>query len=488
MIKDRQILRINVSDLASISGFNSYKNINELIEIYLYQDLQDLLLQDCQLLDIQLLPIENIINNTIQLIPKKSDRKVLQQIYDIGLHDQILSSNKVSNYRQEIEIVLQKYEEIIDIESMKLLKKELSSSICTNYGKSCEDFVLNKYEEVTGYKISQRNTSLRILQVSYDGTYEVLPYRSFLRFDNITDKNRLANKRRYEQYCIYWEALFEDIYQEYRESNEWSSESASILADCLDLVKVSLDVTICDNVMNLIIPIHLYEDVDIMTILELMSRRFHFELKKVDETVYCIKMINLQSLIHASTRFFILSFIELDSKLIVELKTPCSHRHDSIPLFYIIGRVDGISTQLDTSSDDYKEWKPMQVIIECKNRVKCIPKCPPLYDQIQLVTYMIMYNVSYGDLVQSISDANHHMSNTSITSKDTNEMEIYRVNRYDQLYQHDKHWHEVILSRIYQFHEFISLLRHEDHLRYQYLTLPSEEEKMRLIKQYLNYL
>jgi hypothetical protein len=70
------------------------------------------------------------------------------------------------------------------------------------------------------------------------------------------------------------------------------------------------------------------------------------------------------------------------------------------PLFTLIGKVDGISYQLDTSSEDAADWKEVKVIIEMKNRVNRISKEPKIHDHIQVVSYMKMMNCSFADLVQ----------------------------------------------------------------------------------------
>eukprot|EP01032_Pedospumella_encystans_P022441 gene22441-25422_t len=73
------------------------------------------------------------------------------------------------------------------------------------------------------------------------------------------------------------------------------------------------------------------------------------------------------------------------------------------PSFVLIGRVDGISRQLDMSHEDASQWKENQVVVEMKSRVRGISSPPPLYEQIQLVAYMIMLGCSCGDLVQSVA-------------------------------------------------------------------------------------
>eukprot|EP01036_Dinobryon_divergens_P043580 gene43580-58041_t len=76
-----------------------------------------------------------------------------------------------------------------------------------------------------------------------------------------------------------------------------------------------------------------------------------------------------------------------------------------VVLFYIIGMVDGISGQMDMSSDDAQLWRPVKVLVEVKNRVHRIQSHPALHEQIQLCTYMIMTGCALGDIVQGISSS-----------------------------------------------------------------------------------
>lgn len=68
------------------------------------------------------------------------------------------------------------------------------------------------------------------------------------------------------------------------------------------------------------------------------------------------------------------------------------------PSFVLVGRVDGISHQLDTSSEDATLWRSVKVVVEMKSRVKRVAPTPPLYEQIQLVSYMTILDCSCGDL------------------------------------------------------------------------------------------
>jgi hypothetical protein len=77
--------------------------------------------------------------------------------------------------------------------------------------------------------------------------------------------------------------------------------------------------------------------------------------------------------------------------------------HKQSIAFTLVGKVDGVSYQMDLSSDDHNAWKPLKVIVEIKNRVRRLHSPPPLYEQIQLVTYMLMTGATYGDLVQVLA-------------------------------------------------------------------------------------
>ena len=72
------------------------------------------------------------------------------------------------------------------------------------------------------------------------------------------------------------------------------------------------------------------------------------------------------------------------------------------PVFILRGFVDGISYQLDNSSDDALNWNVVKVVVEAKARVRKVHTNPPLPDIIQLMGYMYMHGAVAGDLVQAL--------------------------------------------------------------------------------------
>ena len=90
------------------------------------------------------------------------------------------------------------------------------------------------------------------------------------------------------------------------------------------------------------------------------------------------------------------------------------------PSFVLIGRVDGVSHQLDLRSEDPAQWsKTLRVVVEMKSRVNRISSPPPLYEQIQLVSYMIILGCHCGDLVQAVAKDSQNPGSRSIVETST---------------------------------------------------------------------
>lgn len=94
--------------------------------------------------------------------------------------------------------------------------------------------------------------------------------------------------------------------------------------------------------------------------------------------------------------------------------------------FFILGRPDGISDQLDMSSNDCSQWKHVSVVVEAKMRTQRISIPPPLYDLIQLTAYILMSGYYCGDLVQTIK------------TKDRIRTKMTRSSRFTSTVQPDK--------------------------------------------------
>jgi hypothetical protein len=160
----------------------------------------------------------------------------------------------------------------------------------------------------------------------------------------------------------------------------------------------------------------------------------------------------------------------------------------SVPNYFIVGFVDGISEQLDCSSSNAYEWYPHHIVIEAKSRTRKLSRSrqPPLYDQIQLVTYMIMLGYKYGDLVEYVSNENdddQECDSTITRSNSFDNYELFQVHRvtlHGPPYNHSLNYRNIILPRVHNFVNAIYQLRNDVTMRYQFLVA-SDSEKLSII-------
>ena len=99
------------------------------------------------------------------------------------------------------------------------------------------------------------------------------------------------------------------------------------------------------------------------------------------------------------------------------------------PYFLLVGRVDGISHQLDLTDPDPSTWTEIKVVVEMKSRVRRISSPPPLYEQIQLVssqgeTTLIALSSPDPSLVITMEELAHYFHVTVHYDTDT---QILRV-------------------------------------------------------------
>jgi hypothetical protein len=177
----QHVLRFSVSDLGSITGFNSYVNaesFNTMFTKYLYQDIKELQVLDCEKIGIELLTDEEILQNVISKLDNESQQE-LTVIQEKVAADNALSSNaKAKALHAEMQAFLERYVHILTyayihiyiythvqiythihtihihiyvyiyiyrdktkeallVEELALVTKEFMSKICTGYGETC---------------------------------------------------------------------------------------------------------------------------------------------------------------------------------------------------------------------------------------------------------------------------------------------------------------------------------------------------------------
>ncbi|CAN0167932.1 unnamed protein product [Scytosiphon promiscuus] len=155
--------------------------------------------------------------------------------------------------------------------------------------------------------------------------------------------------------------------------------------------------------------------------------------------------------------------------------------------FVVVGAVDGVAEEVTDAPEDAETWETRRVVVEVKNRMNKAKDPPPLYDQIQLVTYMLMVGASVGDLVQFVkTGAGRRNDKAGLPTKKRTATEddvlVSRVELDCRAYRHREHWKDTILPRLYSFARMVYRFRGDDLLRWRYLLATPEEQREMLVE------
>lgn len=442
VIKRDSELRFSCSDIAGLAGYHPYAEVIDLVNKYLYQGLSLLQDYDYKRLHITMVTKEEEALSLIKKLDSAKQRK-FEEIEQITMQSYNQNIAKAL-IKEAIDLLGTKdVKDKLSADELDFLQREMLSKISTRYGVHCEDDALDKYESITGYEVKERNDSYYIMEVPtivIDLNNNAEPVR--LKINDITLRRVMtAGNSRYRQ----------------EKPNAQSSSLHSLTAAATDEDNSAIDQQ-NNSIETLAPPAPGNNAFLIMN--DAMKRQ-------------------------SSSNFGTLSKPK---------RAKCGQR----PAFTLIGKVDGVSEQLDQASEDPTLWTPTRVIVEAKSRVHSIKHPPPLYEQIQLVSYMIMTGSKYGDLVQSVSrrkvkakrceevivideDSNETAVSHTVT-KQTEEAEeeqfhISRITLNDTPYYHQHHWETVIMPRLHVFRDAIVSMRQDDDLRARYLCGEEEEKK-----------
>ena len=129
------------------------------------------------------------------------------------------------------------------------------------------------------------------------------------------------------------------------------------------------------------------------------------------------------------------------------------------PLFLIVGRLDGVSTQGEE-----------QVVLEVKNRIRTVFHTPPLRDLIQLVVYLKMVGGQVGHLVQCVYDPD------SSAAPAVDGFDIYALDLRKERF-HTEEFDRSIVPRLREFSSAVLGIRADDGARSEWLR---QDERYRL--------
>ena len=216
--------------------------------------------------------------------------------------------------------------------------------------------------------------------------------------------------------------------------------------------------------------------------------------------------------------------VPLDDSVVKKLqnevkKATVNSKDDIQPYFSINGRIDGIRDEMyhvpsiptvqdgtgvtchelhpqhmELKYSDDNEWALRRVVIECKHRMNKAFNPPPIYDQIQAITYAFMYDTSEAELVQvvrneeSITETNQYnikKDATQQTNKEsdkqslsTKERQMHsssvtitssRISLDDPIMKHRENWYATVLPRLRSFVDAVYSIRSDDDKRYRLL-------------------
>lgn len=471
-------IRFSCSDIAALAGYHPYANFSELFEKYLYQDLDLLKQLDCKKLGIEIISVEQELEGALGKLSAENQSEFRQIISLLSNEETLQNHAAAQALLQNVAETIKKDSVVkaISKEEMEFLEKELESRVKTQYGIFSEDSALNTYEEITGFKVVERNDAVHYMEIP---------------------------------------PLVVDL----TEGEDASASDAANGSTSGALRPLHVDPTLATG-QSSSRPV-----VDATSILMASARRG-------DSSALALKRKS-PSLSRSTT----------SQSADDDAANAAKKRKKTKPAFYLIGKVDGISYQLDVSSDDASKWKPTKVVVEVKSRVFQVKDPPPLYEQIQLVAYMTMLNCAHGDLVQAVRlpstntvEARVTMEKTAITSTMTSgsssdmgsegtvrttsaevstvvshqqrvltassssssssgptrplsnaEFKISRVTLNSAPYFHQFHWETVIIPRLHVFRDAVVAVRKNDDMRVSFL-LAEEETRLALIQHLCPYL
>ena len=163
------------------------------------------------------------------------------------------------------------------------------------------------------------------------------------------------------------------------------------------------------------------------------------------------------------------------------------------PLVTILGSIDGIRDDIvaipgSSSSSDPLDWK-LELeprIVECKHRVERFRTPPPLYEQIQVTTYCLLFEIPRGEIVQVLrrpeaTKAAGDPCKASMPSRHTSVPQsplfhVSPVDLSDPIAQHEANFRNFVLPRLRSCIDAVLCIRETVEMRYRLLLSTAEGE------------
>jgi hypothetical protein len=346
-----------------------------LFERYLYQDLEELLVQDASNLGTEIMTTEQEVQKLLNKLDQSS--RVVFEALDMVAKDSAVLNNtsKAEDMLNQVQKMMQDKGVVsrMTTSEIKLVENEFRGRIRKNYGINCENTSLDKYEDIIGFPAVERNMSTIKLKVMPLGNSKIVSGSSY-RYAAVNDTNKDE----------------EDEEKDEDEDEDYETTQENIGSDLLvDLVSSSAS-------QSSTAPSAPPKKNAFALLLDGSKKQAKEEAKEA----------------------------ALRQQELAQFGSIKKRRKIQRPAFMLVGRVDAVSYQMDMRDDDATRWGPIKVVVEMKSRVRRVASPAPMYEQIQLVSYMVMLDCSCGDLVQAMAVkdqvGNSNSSGSSGSSSCTN--------------------------------------------------------------------
>jgi hypothetical protein len=508
----RKDIRISCSDVAAIAGFHPWADFVHLMDKYLYQDLSLLRDLDAHALGVEFVSVDDEVDTLLtEKLTKQGGTEGQQVCQTLQEIKRLITLDETAlQTQQQTKDLMTRVQSIVETQSMKqslteeerrLVHREFDSRIKRQYGVNCEDQALDRYEQETGFAVTRRNEQFYVLTVPpFEADADSEEEIEVALTTHVSTLKRKTSKAGRQQLPSGQQSI--KLFFQNSDNSAAATAATTTTATNQKLIHKTPSTSRSSDIV-----IDMVSDEDSDNSVEEMDLEANVQeliqdstttdnnnnssiSVQVPSTHHTSETPSLQ--IESPPNAAMASTTAASTQLCknVVQKLPVKRRRIA---FSLIGKVDGISSQIDSSSEDCAFWKPIEVVVEIKNRVSKCSQPPPLYDQIQLVAYLLMTQCSCGDLVQSIPsrsvETNRDREQSTMTSTlvAAADFTITRVYLDGPPYHHHYHWDTVILPRLHVFNDAIHLLRQDDSLRHAFL-LANENDKLSIISNLCPYI
>jgi hypothetical protein len=398
-------LRIAVSHVAALAGYNPYKDLPQLLLNLVYQDCHALVQHDADLLGLQLTSEEDLIKH-MALKAGPEAYRALQESLLVQKGTRHVESIQVADKLKQTLMHHAVQSKKLSVTELDYLKKSVRNVVDMGYGTHQETAALDLYERQCGCEIYNRNAQVK-----------EWPFRAV----QVDAGRGLVDT--VQPICAARDRQYKSRLDRLSTQDSFGSQPQLDATVKVDGVKGAGDGT---GPAEAII---LDDDND---------EEEEEDHDKVVNQSYC-------SFKKAGSAFETMAASQLtkdSSTEYNEAAVDASTAKEEAPFFVLLGSVDGIRDEIvpvgsdkqqpevsceeeskqdkalrsernnSDNSDIYKGDLPFDefgtddditmqpIVVECKHRMKSLRSTIPMYEQIQAVAYCLMYNVSHAEILQ----------------------------------------------------------------------------------------